>query len=255
MSYKSADLAINDYLHSLTDLVTPDSKTSEHADELALAAQLLATANAQLIDEAISTGDLPEKTLFHQTNVPFEGAASKIVSKENPSLVETVNTKELIAPQALHERLPKRFQALIFDVAGLTLAVPLIQLGGIIQMQELTRLPGKPDWFMGVLVKQDNQYQCVDTAKWISPNKHVAPIHQGQSYTYVIQLGKTKWALACSQLATTQELSHSDIKWRDQGKNQPWLAGMIKQKMCALIDASQLIKLLESKPANIPEVL
>lgn len=44
------------------------------------------------------------------------------------------------------------FQALFFDVAGLTVAVPLTELGGIHNMGKLNSLIGKPDWFMGVMV-------------------------------------------------------------------------------------------------------
>ncbi len=44
------------------------------------------------------------------------------------------------------------FQAMFFDVAGLTIAVPLIELGGIHKVSKTTSLVGKPDWFKGVMV-------------------------------------------------------------------------------------------------------
>ena len=45
------------------------------------------------------------------------------------------------------------FECLLFDVAGLTLAVPLGCLGTIYPLhdQELTPLFGQPDWFLGIL--------------------------------------------------------------------------------------------------------
>src|SRR5690606_15264011 len=47
----------------------------------------------------------------------------------------------------------QRFECLLFSVAGLKLAVPLVCLGGIHAVQnadELTPLPGMPDWFVGL---------------------------------------------------------------------------------------------------------
>ena len=44
-----------------------------------------------------------------------------------------------------------RFQALFFEVAGLKVALPLKELGGIHQIGPLNTLPGKPAWYKGVM--------------------------------------------------------------------------------------------------------
>src|SRR5690606_31871241 len=47
------------------------------------------------------------------------------------------------------------FEALLFDVGGLTLAVPLISLGSIHSLDgPITPLFGQPDWFLGLLPTQ-----------------------------------------------------------------------------------------------------
>src|SRR5690606_17653400 len=44
------------------------------------------------------------------------------------------------------------FEALLFDVGGLTLAVPLVSLGSIHRLDgAITPLFGQPDWFLGLL--------------------------------------------------------------------------------------------------------
>lgn len=263
MPPNQAKLALNNYLDTLTSSDEPDL-----ANDLALASRLLENANSLLIEEQVELpSPLSQEKSPHQLN---DLRIKPIESKEIANSVETVSIeaplinevdvaepKKEIQVQAdadnekpLRQKLPGRFQALFFEVAGLTLAIPLVELGGIIQMQELSRLPAKPDWFMGVLVKQQDKYQCVDTARWIMPEKYTQEMAESLNYTYLIQLGKTPWSLACEHLATTHELSHDDIKWREIGGKRPWLAGMIKQKMCALVDASQVIKLLESKPTK-----
>jgi purine-binding chemotaxis protein CheW len=40
-------------------------------------------------------------------------------------------------------------------------------------------------------------------------------------------------------------LQPDDVKWRTSASKRPWLAGVIKEKMCALIDVDNLIYLLE----------
>jgi purine-binding chemotaxis protein CheW len=82
------------------------------------------------------------------------------------------------------------------------------------------------------------------------PEKYSAAMAASLHYAYVVQLGKSPWALACEKLADTHELSHDDIKWRSQDNKNPWLAGTIKQKMCALIDAARLISMLQAKQPN-----
>jgi purine-binding chemotaxis protein CheW len=64
-----------------------------------------------------------------------------------------------------------QFQALYFEVAGLTLAVPLNSLGGIYQLGEINRLIGKPDWFSGVMLHREEKLNVVDTARWVMPER------------------------------------------------------------------------------------
>jgi purine-binding chemotaxis protein CheW len=252
MQPDSAKQALNLYLDDLTsDEAVEVADGSEKllapkltpADELARVSQLLQNANQLLVDE--SESDIQE---VEQTPLITEEIA--IEDKEFANLVETVSIHSDLDLRPLKEKLPSRFQALLFEVAGMTLAVPLVELGGIIQLKELNKLPGKPSWFMGVMLKHQEKYQCVDTAKWIMPEKYKAAKPASLHYTYIVQLGKSPWALACEALADTHELNHDDIKWRSQDNKNPWLAGTVKRKMCALIDAAQLVLLLQAKQPN-----
>lgn len=234
--------ALNEYLDDLIN-----DEPSVHADDLARASQLLLSANQMLVDEsplreleeAPASSVLEPEDLIHSENA--------IEDKEFVTSVETVNIEGDLDLRPLQEKLPARFQALFFEVAGMTLAVPLVELGGIMELQELNKLPGKPSWSMGLMLKNQDKYHCVDTAKWVMPEKYSAAMAASLQYAYVVQLGKSPWALACEKLADTHQLSHDDIKWRSQDNKNPWLAGTIKQKMCALIDAARLISMLQAK--------
>jgi purine-binding chemotaxis protein CheW len=56
--------------------------------------------------------------------------------------------------------------------------------------------------------------------------------------------------MACEQLVDTVELNKSDVQWREQTGKRPWLAGMVKEKMCALINVSELVQMLQSGTAR-----
>lgn len=138
------------------------------------------------------------------------------------------------------------FQALFFDVAGLTVAVPLTELGGIHNMGKLNSLIGKPDWFMGVMVHREQKLNIVNTAKWVMPEKYDIDLENSIEYQYIIMLDNSNWGLACEKLINTVTLNQDDVKWKEQSGRRPWLAGLIKERMCALLDVSALIEMLNN---------
>ena len=145
---------------------------------------------------------------------------------------------------ALQDSLDFRFQALFFEVAGLTLAVPLTTLGGIHQIDKISPLFGKPDWFMGVMLHRESKLSVVDSAKWVMPEKYTEELAESLNYRYLIMLGESEWGLASEKLVNTVNLTKDDVKWRGSTGKRPWLAGMVKEKMCALIDVEELISML-----------
>lgn len=136
------------------------------------------------------------------------------------------------------------FQALFFNVAGLTIAVPLIELGGIHKTEKTTALMGKPDWFKGVMLYRDEKINVVDTALWVMPEKCDEKLKSSLNYQYVIMLSDSAWGLMAENLVDTLVLKQDEVKWLDTGSKRPWLAGLVKDKMCALLDVEALIQLL-----------
>jgi purine-binding chemotaxis protein CheW len=136
------------------------------------------------------------------------------------------------------------FQVLYFDVAGLVLAVPLIELGGIYEVDKTTSLIGKPEWFSGVMLHRDEKINVVDTALWVMPEKYDETLKESLKYQYIIMLNKSGWGLSAENLIDTVVLKQEDVKWVSSSSKRPWLAGLVKDKMCALLDIESLIQLL-----------
>ncbi|HAU4888662.1 chemotaxis protein CheW [Aeromonas hydrophila] len=135
----------------------------------------------------------------------------------------------------------KEFQALFFEVAGVTFAVPLTELGGIHQLGEVNTLFGQPGWYKGIMTSREQKMNVVDTAQWVMPGQHL----EVPDYKYLIMLGESPWGLACHHLKGTELLHRDQVKWRHQEGKRPWLAGMVKEKMCALLHVKELLLLLE----------
>lgn len=138
------------------------------------------------------------------------------------------------------------FECLLFDVAGLTLAVPLVCLGSIYPLagQELTPLFGQPDWFLGILPCQAGNLKVLDTARWIMPDRYRDDFRQGLQY--VISVQGYEWGLAVHQVSRSLRLDPNEIKWRTHRGQRPWLAGTVIEHMCALLDVAELAELIAS---------
>lgn len=142
------------------------------------------------------------------------------------------------------------FECLLFDVAGLTLAVPLVCLGSIYSLagQELTALFGQPEWFLGILPSQAGNLKVLDTARWVMPDRYRDDFRQGLQY--VISVQGYEWGLAVHQVSRSLRLDPNEIKWRSHRGQRPWLAGTVIEHMCALLDVSALAELIASGGAK-----
>jgi len=183
----------------------------------------------------------------------------KVEVKPNPVIKtakpvdELLTTRKSAQPLIVKQNKNYRkgsFQAMFFDVAGLTIAVPLIELGGIHNADKTTSLVGKPDWFTGVMLHREEKINVVDTALWVMPEKCDENLKNSLNYQYIIMLGNSHWGLSAESLVDTVTLEQDDVKWLDAPSKRPWLAGLVKDRMCALLDVESLIDLLNAG-ANI----
>jgi purine-binding chemotaxis protein CheW len=142
------------------------------------------------------------------------------------------------------------FECLLFDVAGLTLAVPLVCLGSIYPLagHELTPLFGQPEWFLGILPSQAGNLKVLDTARWVMPDRYRDDFKQGLQY--VISVQGYEWGLAVHQVSRSLRLDPNEIKWRSHRGQRPWLAGTVIEHMCALLDVASLAELIDSGGAR-----
>jgi purine-binding chemotaxis protein CheW len=183
-------------------------------------------------------------TVVRQSEKPKEvKTTAKHVEVIEPKL-ETRKSQGEIVLKTEKDYRKASFQAMFFDVAGLVIAVPLVELGGIHNMDTTTSLLGKPPWYKGVMVHREDNINVVDTAQWVMPEKCTNSLVESLNYQYVIMLNNSSWGLMAEHLVDTVTLEPEDVKWLDAPSKRPWLAGLVKERMCALLDVDQLIQLL-----------
>jgi len=236
----------------LSELLTDDPVVQERASpEIVNKAKNNAVENKRL------------ETLLKNVNAELEIKEDEVVTQKSVQeparkrvLVDDSVNRVKVEPLVTHKsggdyisKTPKTyrqgdFQALFFNVAGLTIAVPLIELGGIHKVEKTTALMGKPDWFKGVMLYRDEKINVVDTALWVMPEKCDEKMKSSLNYQYIIMLSDSAWGLSAENLVDTVVLSQGEVKWLDTPSKRPWLAGLVKDKMCALLDVDALIQLL-----------
>ncbi len=145
----------------------------------------------------------------------------------------------------------EKFDVLLFEVSGLTLAVPLVALGQISTLDEkLTQIIGQSKWFMGILPTPHGDIKTINTALFVMPEKYKENFLENAKY--VISIDGQTWGLAVDKVNQPVSLLPEDVKWRSDRTKRAWLAGTVKEKMCALIDIPRMAQLLNDsdKRAN-----
>ncbi|HHJ16469.1 MAG TPA: chemotaxis protein CheW [Gammaproteobacteria bacterium] len=209
-----------------------------------------AARHPQLLDQQLALSAYLDVMLC-DVAAPVQQAEAPAVNEAPPADVAVSVPAPPATPAAdgVPEWAATRFQALLFEVAGLTLAVPLVKLKGVVPNEGgLTPMPGHSPLFLGLLTYQGMQSRVVDTARFILPQDHAAQLGDAEAErsAQLVMIDEGRWALACNSIGEVIELERDDVKWRSANGKRPWLAGTVIEKMCALLDVDALAGELES---------
>lgn len=135
------------------------------------------------------------------------------------------------------------FQAMLFHVSEMRFAAPLIHLQGVVPFAETpTRLPETPDWFLGVCTYRGQNVRVVDTAG-LTTRGQILDVKR--DYQHVILLQAGSWGLACDAVSEVLTIAPSTVQWRKRLSDKPWLAGTLRERLCAVLDMDALALSLE----------
>lgn len=188
------------------------------------------------------------------------GVEPEIKVEEKVEIVEPVVEKVQeevqveVAPEVKprEENVPEwaeqEFQCLLFNVAGIMLAVPLVKLNGVIPWKdEITPMPGHSDAFLGLLRHLDINVKVMDAAQIILPAAQKASLGKDPSERIekIILMDEGRWGLACDEVGEVVTLNKNDVRWRTPQGKRPWLAGTVSERLCAILDTDVFAKMLE----------
>lgn len=164
--------------------------------------------------------------------------------------IETQEEAEIVTDSIVPGWANEPFQILLFEVAGLKLAVPLIELSGVIEWTEsVTEMPGHADFYMGILQHLSHKIAVIDTARMVMPaNKltQLAGDEPRDRVKHIVLIDDYRWGLACDKIGEVITLKPDEVKWRTSKTSRVWLAGTVIEHMCALLNSEGFASLLES---------
>ena len=175
------------------------------------------------------------------------------VSTPEVEIVETKVETEIKEAEKTESLIPswanEPFQILLFEVAGLKLAVPLIELSGVIEWKDasITEMPGSADFYMGILQHLDYRVAVIDTAKMVFPvNKQSDLIDDNpkERVKHIVLIDDYRWGLACDKIGEVITLQPEEVRWRNSQTSRKWLAGTVIDHMCALLNSEAFAAML-----------
>ncbi|QEP43191.1 chemotaxis protein CheW [Ectothiorhodospiraceae bacterium BW-2] len=200
------------------------------------------------------TPETLEPAVAEPTSVVVAPPAIILPKVEAPVAAPTPVVETVTPVEEQGEAIPvwgeSRFQALLFKVAGLTLAVPLVELSGVQEWEPeaLTIMPGHIDWYLGIINHRGRRIPVIDTALFVLPEnrKQRAKATQSERLQRIVYIDNNRWGLACDEVSDVISLEPQSIRWRSNRTSRKWLAGTVIEKMCAIIDPPSFAEMLAS---------
>ena len=176
--------------------------------------------------------------------------ASKIELSEETQVIPETKDEQVKELSNTPEWARESFQILLFEVAGLKLAVPLIELSGVIEWTEsVTEMPGHADFYMGILQHLNNKIAVIDTARMVLPPDKLSQLASDdprERVKHIVLIDDYRWGLACDNIGEVITLHPEEVRWRTSKTSRGWLAGTVIEHMCALLNSEGFSAMLEN---------
>ena len=138
------------------------------------------------------------------------------------------------------------FQALTIHVGALRLAVPLVKLHRVVPWDDPEAVQpavGQPEWMHGLLDHRGRYISVVDTAELVLPPER-RPEPEERRHGKIIIVGDGTWGLACRDVGDVLKLRPEQVQWRGSASRRRWLAGTVREHLCALVDTDAFAAML-----------
>jgi purine-binding chemotaxis protein CheW len=240
-SQVSARTSVADMLADIETRTLAEPDTQKEFAEPEAVAEILIP-----IPEVVQQVELETETVEEVVEVVTEPEIAEVVVVEEQ--VAVAQTPELVQEiSGPPEWAESKFQCLLFNVGGLSLAVPLIKLNGVISWSDkIVETPNQTDWYLGVLMNLGKKVEVIDTAVMVLPAEHrkEMAVEPAERLSHILLVDDQKWGLACDSIGEVVWLNKEDVKWRSNKTKRPWLLGTAIEHMCAVMDTEAFAEML-----------
>ncbi len=192
--------------------------------------------------------EIPQTTMQTATEAESKTVTYEVTDFQLSSTEKITSATETICNEnGVPEWAETRFQCLLFNVAGLSMAVPLVKLNSVIPWDEnITSTPNQTNWYLGLVQHLRNQVKIIDTALLVLPENRRQNL-QDESVdrlSHILLVDDFKWGLACSSIGDVIWLNKEEVKWRKTKTNKIWLSGTSLEHLCAIMDTEVFARML-----------
>jgi len=157
---------------------------------------------------------------------------------------DVASVKEALGPYEASVPL----QAILLELGGLKLALPLQELNGILKFpSELSQIPYSAPWVLGIYPTGERNIRIVDSSTLLLPERYRMGIDANcrRDQHLVVLIGNGEWGLDCLAASEVIQLQPEQVSWRSDRSSRPWLAGTVRDHLCALVDCAAFVTWLE----------
>jgi chemotaxis signal transduction protein len=134
-----------------------------------------------------------------------------------------------------------RFSAILFTVGRYKFAVPLNMLDSVTRVVERpTAIFGQPDWHRGVTVNRSQQMVLVDAGRLLG----LADAEPPESAEHVLVLPGGRYGILSSNPPEPVTLRGGGIRWSRYDPRRAWMAAILPEHMCVMLDVEELTSLM-----------
>ena len=251
---KQQQQAIADYLEALLDDVSEETVVEpvvilKEAQPKTLGLEQLIESIPETMPETVDEVRVDIEVVEPET-VIVEAVEEPVIEAVVETAIE-VSEQALVASEAIvPEWGAEPFQCLLFKVAGLTLAVPLIKLKSVMPWTEkIVETPNQTEWYLGLVQNHGTNVKVIDTALMVLPENRRALLSETleDRFSHILLVNDGQWGLACESIGDVIWLSADKVKWRKGKIKRPWLAGTALDYLCALMDTDAFAIMLNEQ--------
>ena len=146
------------------------------------------------------------------------------------------------------------FQAMVFKVGELSLAIPLTALAGVIEWQPERAEPASADGLhLGDYQHAGQSVSVIDIARLVfagSPFDDLIKTRTRPQITRIILINNEKYGLACDAVYEVITIEPTRVNWRSARTRRQWLAGTLLDERIAILGVESASRILSNMLAD-----